>query len=188
MFTVVCPHRNLIVSSQDTPSTPMVPSTPGPPADDNDDPPSRKSSYGSIGSVLSSTDQGDTAKYSENSPLTASLASHPASNVSRPSSVFKSCFKSSCFRSCLCTCGVSRIAYAHISPSFPLTYVDCVLLLVVLLTQLYHYVLYGALGMFANLPFLPLLLTSVSCALVVVWTWLLAYREFFRHTKTVKLD
>ena len=47
--------------------------------------------------------------------------------------------------------------------------------------------LYGALGMITNLPFLSLLLTSVSCAVVVLWTWLLAYREFFRHTKTVKV-
>ena len=52
----------------------------------------------------------------------------------------------------------------------------------------HHYVLYSALGMITNLSFLPLLLTSVLCAMVVVWTWLLAYREFFRHTNSVRLS
>lgn len=69
------------------------------------------------------------------------------------------------------------------------SYVDATLLFLVLVTQVYYYGVHGVRGILAHLPFLPLLLTSVSCSLVVVWTWLLTYREFFRQPiKTTKLD
>ena len=46
-----------------------------------------------------------------------------------------------------------------------------------LLIQVYCLFVHGLFGFLIHLEFLPLLLTSVSCALGVVWSWLLFYHQ-----------
>ena len=46
-----------------------------------------------------------------------------------------------------------------------------------LLIQFYCLFVHGLFGFLIQLEFLPLLLTSVSCALGVVWSWLLFYHQ-----------
>lgn len=47
-----------------------------------------------------------------------------------------------------------------------------------LVIQFYCLFVHGLFSFLSRLEFLPLLLTSVSCAVGVVWSWLLFYHEF----------
>lgn len=59
-----------------------------------------------------------------------------------------------------------------------LTKLESCYLILLLTVQVYCLFLHGTGGLLAHLEFLPLLLTSVTCALGVLWTWLLSYHEF----------
>ena len=54
-----------------------------------------------------------------------------------------------------------------------LTFMDTIMVAVLVLIQVYCICFHGLFGFLSNFAFLPLLLTSVSCAIVVVWTWVL---------------
>lgn len=49
---------------------------------------------------------------------------------------------------------------------------------VLLLVQVYCIFLHGVQGFLKHYEFLPLLMTSVSCAVGVVWSWLICYHDF----------
>lgn len=88
--------------------------------------------------------------------------SRPAKGTNKPSS--------SSLKLCSNSDGVdSRIAF--LSP-LQLLFV-CILLLI----QFYCLFVHGLFGFLSRLEFLPLLLTSVSCAVGVVWSWLLFYHQ-----------
>ena len=50
--------------------------------------------------------------------------------------------------------------------------------------QFYCVAVYPWLGVATKLPFLPLLLTSVFCAVGVIWSWLLFYKDTLRSNET----
>lgn len=63
---------------------------------------------------------------------------------------------------------------------FPgLNRLESIYVILLLLVQVYCLLLHGSFGFLAGLEFLPLLLTSVSCAVGIIWSWLLCYQEFF---------
>lgn len=56
-------------------------------------------------------------------------------------------------------------------------------IVVLVLVQVYCTFLHGGLGFLKRYEFLPLLMTSVSCAVGVVWSWLLCYHDFLANQK-----
>lgn len=66
-----------------------------------------------------------------------------------------------------------------------LTCWDTLLLVLLLAVQVYCCGLHGLGGLLANLPFLPLLLTSVSCAVAILWAWLFLYYQFCIESDSV---
>lgn len=51
--------------------------------------------------------------------------------------------------------------------------------------EFYNSILHHLTPMASTLPFLPLLLTSVYCAVGVVWSWLLFYKNFFNFGEVI---
>lgn len=91
--------------------------------------------------------------------------SRPAKGSNKPSSSSSSSLK-------LCSSnGGADSGIASLSP-LQLLFV-CILLLI----QFYCLFVHGLFGFLSRLEFLPLLLTSVSCAVGVVWSWLLYYHQ-----------
>ena len=58
-----------------------------------------------------------------------------------------------------------------------LTRLQLLFLCVLLLIQFYCLFVHGLFGFLSRLEFLPLLLTSVSCAVGIVWSWMLFYHK-----------
>lgn len=56
---------------------------------------------------------------------------------------------------------------------------DIAYIIVCVIVQIYCQFVHGTGGMLAHLEFLPLLLTSVSCSVGILWTWLLSYSMYF---------
>jgi alpha-1,3-glucosyltransferase len=55
-----------------------------------------------------------------------------------------------------------------------LTSIDILMIIMFLIVpQIYCTALHGLFGFMLSYPFIPLLITSVSCAIVVLWTWIL---------------
>ena len=100
----------------------------------------------------------------DNGGSSLKTTSRPAKGSNKPSS------SSSSLKLCSSSGGAdSRIA--SLSP-LQLLFV-CILLLI----QFYCLFVHGLFGFLSRLEFLPLLLTSVSCAVGVVWSWLLFYHQ-----------
>lgn len=63
---------------------------------------------------------------------------------------------------------------------FPLlSRLESLYLLFLLLVQFYCLFLHGLGGFLARYEFLPLMLTSLSCSVGVVWSWGLCYRDYW---------
>lgn len=62
-----------------------------------------------------------------------------------------------------------------------LSTVDILYIFACIVTQMYCLFLHGAGGILAHFKFLTLLLTSSTCALGVIWTWLLSYSMYLFH-------
>ena len=56
---------------------------------------------------------------------------------------------------------------------------ESIYVILLLLVQVYCLFVHGSFGFLAGLEFFPLLLTSVSCAVGIIWSWLLCYHELF---------
>lgn len=54
---------------------------------------------------------------------------------------------------------------------------ETVYIVCLVLVQLYCLFIHGLFGFMKHFEFLPLILTSISCALGVVWTWVMFYIE-----------
>jgi hypothetical protein len=87
----------------------------------------------------------------------------PAKGSNKPSS--------SSLKLCSSSGGDADSRIAFLSP--PQLLFLCILLLI----QFYCLFVHGLFGFLSRLEFLPLLLTSVSCAVGVVWSWLLFYHQ-----------
>ena len=87
-------------------------------------------------------------------------AKQPSKKRAKPSSLLK-----------LCTSSVGNNKNTFLSPLQLLF--ACILLLI----QFHCLFVHGLFGFLSRLEFLPLLLTSVSCAVGVVWSWLLFYHQ-----------
>ena len=82
----------------------------------------------------------------------------PPAKVTKPSSSLK-----------LCSSGNNDSAF--------LTPLQLLFICVLLLIQLYCLFVHSLFVFLSRLEFLPLLLTSVSCAVGVVWSWLVFYHQ-----------
>ena len=76
-----------------------------------------------------------------------------------------------------------RLKPASIQPY--LTCWDTFLLALLFAVQVYCCGLHGLGGFLSHLPFLPLLLTSISCAAVILWAWLFFYHQFCFESDSV---
>ena len=70
------------------------------------------------------------------------------------------------------TLSKSAVQYQQSLSGTETLYIVCLVLI-----QLYCLLIHGLFGFMKHFEFLPLLLTSVSCALGVVWTWVKFYVE-----------
>ena len=50
-----------------------------------------------------------------------------------------------------------------------------------ILVQVYCLLLHGVGGLLSDFIFLPLLLTSITCSLGVIWTWFLIYSLYLKN-------
>ncbi len=71
-------------------------------------------------------------------------------------------------------------------PSLGQTSLENGYLLLLMVLQFYCVFIHGTGGFLGHLEFLPLLLTSVSCAVGVVWSWILSYYQLFARDSTNK--
>ena len=65
-----------------------------------------------------------------------------------------------------------------------LSSVEKVYIIALLAVQVYCLALHGVLDAEGKYPFLPLLLTSVGCAVGVGWSWILLYSDFLLSNKS----
>lgn len=56
-----------------------------------------------------------------------------------------------------------------------------------ILLEIYNLFIHTALGLAEKFPFLPLLLTSVYCAVGILWSWLLFYYCVLTDDKHLKV-
>ena len=56
-------------------------------------------------------------------------------------------------------------------------------IIALLVVQVYCLVLHGVVDVEGKYPFLPLLFTSVGCAVGVSWSWLLLYSDFLLNSR-----
>ena len=78
-----------------------------------------------------------------------------------------------------------NLLHSFIPPFEGVTHTDTLIIVSLVLIQIYCIGFHGIGGFLANLTFLPLLLTSISCSIVVIWTWILTLKMYLtkeRHS------
>ena len=67
------------------------------------------------------------------------------------------------------------------------TWKETAYIILLLMVQVYCLFIHGTGGLLVHLEFLPLLLTSVTCAIGILWSWVLCYCELFEQAKWLYL-